>query len=286
MRPASGSQNDISIDPDAALKAARRALVLLDPHLAEQLLRTAGFDGFEGSFTLGTALSAQGRVDEADEALASAARLATSDEERARAISRRGVNLSTRAGRFEEAASLLEDGMATLTDPGWRSYVAADLAYARLWFGRRDSSVVERVDGGQPPAVRANECLAGAVIAVMGGELTLADELVAEGLPLAPSILDDVPTARELLTLSRFLSLAFRGDSAGATTVAAVELGRALDGSAGALGTWFAVRSMQRLIDGDLDRAVADAREAEWRLDLVGVADRSELAQVVVRTAT
>lgn len=275
-------EHRLEIEPEQAVGAARRALALLDPRLAEDLVRTVDPGDFDGCFTLGTALIAQGRTDEADEILRRTLALARTDEERARTVSRRGNNLGSGGGRFADAIAVLDEGLTTIDDPHWRSFVAADLAYARSWVGQVDAA--DEALGGpdaKPAAVRANECLVGAVVAVMGGELALTERLVVEGLPLTPAISDDVPAARELLTLSRFLALAFGGDRRGADAVVTAELERARDRSTDAPGTWLAVRAIQRSIDGDIARALVDAVEAELRLAQVDVGGLRPLARAV-----
>ncbi len=281
-------RHGLEVDPAQALTAARRALELVDPAGAERLLRAAGGDNYDTRFALATALIAQCQTGAADRVLNEAFSLASTDEQRARVTSRRGNNLGTGAGRFEDAITVLEDGLATIDDPHWRSFVAADLAYARSWQGSEaeplpDEQVPSTGGPGEakPEAVRANECLVGAVVAVMAGDLDDAERLVAEGLPLAPAIREDVPTARELLTLSRFLALAFGGRSADATAVVDAEMGRAHDRSHAAPGTWLAVRSVQRLLDGDLDRAIADAAEAADRLSEADISGLRPVAQAV-----
>lgn len=276
--------HDLPLAADQSVAAARRALALVDPHLAERLVRDAG-DGFDACLVRGNALTAQGRVDEADTALRAALAAAGDDAERARVISRRGNNLGTRAGRFTEAIAVLEAGLAEVADERWRSFIAADLAYARLWAGTVAVPAEAGDAAAQPDAVRANECLVGAVVAVMQGELAAAEAFVTEGLPLAPLLRDDVPTARELLTLSRFLALAFGGDSARAAEVVAAELERATGQGEAGPGTWFAVRAMQRLYGGDAPGAIVDALDAEARLSAVDISGLQPLAVAVRATA-
>jgi len=280
-------EHRLPLRPDQAIAAARRALNLVDPVLAERLARSAG-DGFEAQFILGAALIAQGRTDEADATLHAAMQWADSDADRARVISRRGNNLAAGAGRFGDAVAVLESGMNTIEDPRWRSFLAADLAYARLWIGEVHASTGE-IDpvgeigaaGHKPAAVRANECLIGAVVAVMGGELKLAESLVVEGLPLVSAIRDDVPTARDLLTLSRFLALAFAGDAAGADQLVATELERSSDRAEAAPGMWFAVRAFQQLMHGDFSAALTNAASAERLLSAVDISGLHPLSQAV-----
>ncbi len=274
----------LAVTADRAVRAALQALSLGDPLLALRLIDAGGGDDHESWLVRGAALSAAGEVEVADDALAAAVARAGDDAQRARAISRRANNLSTGGGRFDAAEVVLRDGLDRVSDPSWRSFVAADLAYVRLWKGDRDHGATGPVGEG-PDAVRANECLVGAVVAVMGGELARAEALVVEGLPLAPALRDVVPTARELMTLSRFLARAWAGDARGADAVVASELERAATGPAGAPGTWLAVRSVQRLIDGRPEAAAADAAEAERCLDLVDVSGLRPLAVAVRATA-
>jgi DNA-binding CsgD family transcriptional regulator len=276
--------HDLPLQSPDAVAAARRALALVDPELAERLVRRAE-DGFEASFVLGTSLIAQGRHNEADDALRDAFVAASDDGERARVISRRGNNLGTGAGRFDDAITVLEAGLATIDDPRWKSFVAADLAYARLWTGAVDPDPLPAEDEPRPAAVRANECLVGAVVAVMRGELAKAEAFVGEGLPLAHALRDDVPTARELLTLSRFLTLAFAGERTAAEQVVDAELDRAAGQSAAAAGSWIAVRSMQHLYDGNAPAAIAMALDAEARLAAVDISGLRPVVQAIRATA-
>ena len=276
--------HDLPLPPERALAAGRRALALVDPGLAESLCRRAGH-GFEATFTLGAALTAQGRVDEAELAFGDAMTAAESDADRARVISRRGNNLGAGAGRFDEAVAVLASGAEEIDDPLWRSFIQADLNYALLWAGEVHNGRDEPTPQDKPEAVRANECLVGAVVAVMSGELSLADAYVSEGLPLASALRHDVPMARELLMLSRFLSLAFAGSSRRASEVLAVELDRSASRSEAAPGTWFAVRAMQRLFNGNVSAALLDAAEAEHRLAIADISGLRPLAQAVRATA-
>src|SRR5690606_14450855 len=96
-------------------------------------------------------------------------------------------------------------------DPHWQEFLRTDLAYARSWTGA-PAAVVPT--GTPNPATRANECLVGAVLSVMQGELDRTHRFVTEGRALVSAIAADVPAAEDLLTLSGFLALAFGGRSA------------------------------------------------------------------------
>ncbi|MGY6499893.1 MAG: LuxR C-terminal-related transcriptional regulator [Acidimicrobiales bacterium] len=279
------AEHALPVAPSDAVDAARRALTLMDPVLAETLVGLAD-TSFDARFVLGVSLSTQGRVDEADTAFAEAVAAAGDDAQRARVISRRANNIGTVGGRFAESLQILEDGLDALTDPHWRSFIAADVSYLRLWTGTVGANGnTTTADEATPGAVRANECLAGAVVAVMLGDLAEAEALVAEGMPLLPTILDDVPMARDLLTLSMFLAKAFAGDTVAAADIVRAELERCAARGAATPGPWLAVRAMQRLHDGAALDAVSDSFEAERHLRDVDTAGLLPLVQAVRATA-
>lgn len=273
--------HDLPIDPADAIVAAQRSLNLLDPARAQRLLSSvvSADRSADGLLMMGAALAAQGMTDEADEVLAEAWDLAIDDEHRARVLSRRAGNLGPGTGRFDDAIRLLVEGLDDVQDPRWRAFLEADLAYFRSWAGERAELTATDVDGS--PQVRANECLVGAIMAAMAGELSVVEPLVEEGLELVPSIERDVPHARDVLMLSRFLGKAFAGDAAGARAVADDQLESARSTSSGATGVWLSVRALQALVDGDSSRALDEAEEAVDSLVLGDVAGLRPLALAV-----
>jgi DNA-binding CsgD family transcriptional regulator/tetratricopeptide (TPR) repeat protein len=272
----------LPVSPDEALTAAQRSLNLLDPAAAERLLAPLANEDRSADvlLVLGAALAAQGRTEEADRVLAEAWDAALDDEQRARALSRRAGNLGPGTGRFEEAVVLLTEGLAAVADPRWRAFLEADITYFRSWAGEQ-TEVVGDHQSAVSPQVRANECLVGAIIAAMAGDLAIVDPLVDEGLGLVSTIERDVPHARDVLVLARFLGRAFGGDSQGARAIADGELARARTSSSGAAGVWLSVRSLQHLVDGDLDRALAEASESVDSLVLGDVAGLRPMALAV-----
>ncbi len=277
--------HDLPLGTADALAAAQRALGLLDPARAERLIATVDDRSAEALLLLGAAVAAQGRTEEADALLIEAWDAATDDDQRARALSRRAGTIGPGMGRLEDAVRLLEDGVAQLTDPRWRAFLEADIAYFRSWAGERSEIAVASDDGHNSAEARANECLVGAIMAAMAGQLSLVEPLVGEGLTIVSTIERDVPHARDVLVLSRFLGLAFGGDAEGARTVADDELQRARSSSGGATGVWLSVRSLQALVDGDAPLALAEAAEAVERLILGDVAGLRPLALSVQAVA-
>ena len=269
-----------------ALAAAQRALGLLDPSRAENLLTAADDRSTESLLLLGAAVAAQGRTAEADGLLADAWDAAIDDEQRARALSRRAGNIGPGMGRFEDAVRLLEEGLPAVSDPRWRAFLEADIAYFRSWAGERSEIAVMTDGGGHASAeARANECLVGSIMAAMAGQLSVVEPLVSEGLTIVSTIERDVPHARDVLVLSRFLGLAFGGDAEGARSVADQQLHQARSASSGATGVWLSVRSLQALVDGDGPRALEQAAEAVERLILGDVAGLRPLALSVQAVA-
>jgi len=264
-----------------AVPAAERALGLLDPATAERLLRASDEDDVEARVLLGAALAAQGRTDEADATLAAAWELATTDEHRARILSRRAGNLGAGAGRFDAAITLLVDGLRHVSEPRWRAFLETDLAYVRSWAGEAVDAASVASGHASAPTARANECLVGAILAAMSGELARADALVDEGLRLVHLIERDVPHARDMLVLSRFLSRAFGGEAAEARMIVDREVAAARAVTGGGTGVWLAVRSLHRLVDGDLAAAVTDSIEAVEELILGDAAGLRPLALAV-----
>jgi DNA-binding NarL/FixJ family response regulator len=280
----------LPIDAEVALDAARQAMALALPALAEELLAYAG-DGFDAALLLAAAVGARGRVGEADARYGRLLGAATTDAERARVVSRWADTLRI-AGRFADAIDVLDRVTPEISDPSWQSYLRADVAYLRLWLGTTTPlSLVD--DASAPVMLRANECLVGAVQAVMNGRLADTEKLVDEGMPLMPALERDVPSARTLLTLSRFLALGFggRGSEAEALVSAELERVRAVSWSSvnaydtAAAGLWLSIRAMQTLANGSLRTCLADVHAAVPLLQRADLAGLLPLAQAVEATA-
>jgi DNA-binding CsgD family transcriptional regulator len=105
----------------------------------------------------------------------------------------------------------------------------------------------------------------------MSGQGERTEELVTEGLTLVHQLVDDVPNARELLTLSRVIWYATAGRASEARATVEAEIGRAgsLDG---VIGPWLSTRAHHAMLDGRLRAAIADAGAALVRFAEVDVA--------------
>lgn len=260
--------HDLPMDADLAIAGARQALNAVDPVLARQLIERIDEPTWDSQFVLGTALAVIGDVAAADTALALATDLARTDEHRARAASRRANSLGTGGARFEDAIAVLDETADTLSDPHWRAFLDADRAYLQLALGTPIDVTLGAAD--TTGSARANECLVGAAIASLAGRGAETEALVEEGLSLAHLIVADVPTARELLNLSRFIWLATAGRADEARATVDAELERSAGRSALA-GSWLAMRALQRLLAGDGARAAIDAERAAAELAEVDI---------------
>ena len=255
--------HDLAMSDGLIVGAARQALNAVDPGLARRLIERLRHATWDSQFVLGAALAVSSEIVAADTALTVATELATTDEHRARAASRRANSLGTGGARFTEAIQVLDEAKASVTDPHWRAFLDADRAYLQLALGiPTDVSISSSNATG---AARVNECLTGAVIAALAGRGAETESLVEAGLSLVHLLVADVPTARELLNLSRFIWLATAGRADEARATVDAELERSAGRSAIA-GSWLAMRSLDRLLDGDASRAAGDASHAAAEL--------------------
>jgi DNA-binding CsgD family transcriptional regulator len=95
----------------------------------------------------------------------------------------------------------------------------------------------------------------------MAGKGDTTEELVAEGLTLVEHLVDDVPNARELLTLSWVIWLATAGRASEARATVEAEIERA-GGVERVRGPWLATRAHHSLLDGRPRSAIADCDAA------------------------
>lgn len=204
---------------DDVVTAARRALGLLDQHGARELA-LAAIDGgatFWGHLVLGAAASASGDRSDAVEALDRARSAASGDEQLALATHQLGMHLALREEDPAGACDVTEAALACIDAAEWQSYLAADLAKWRMMTGRSvddllpDGAPLPVLGEDVPPEVILNDCVIRALVAVMAGDLDVAEAAVAEGLPLAIASPEALPNAQELLLLSRYLCHSFAG---------------------------------------------------------------------------
>lgn len=255
---------DSAVDvPVASLVlAASHAFTLLEHALAERLARAAvdAGDPFESRLLLGAALSAQLRIAEGEEVLVAAVETSRNESERARALGRLGLHVAIRAGRVQDALKLLREGVDSLEDPAWRTFLSADLTKIEVMAGE----AFRQADAPRSRDVvaRANECIAGALLGALSGDITTALACAEEGLELADHVRTMLPNITDLMLLGRYLALGFSGDAAAADTLAQDQIDRARSGRSEPLGMWIALRASTALIVGDATNAISFAREA------------------------
>lgn len=252
----------VAVPVDSLVSAASHAFTLLEHPLAERIARAAvdAGDPFESRLLLGAALSAQLRIAEGEEVLTTAADIARDESERARALGRLGLHVAIRAGRVQDALKLLREGVDSLEDPAWRTFLSADLTKIEVMAGEafREADAPRSRD----VVARANECIAGALLGALGGDITTALACADEGLELADHVRTMLPNITDLMLLGRYLALGFSGDTTAADRLALDQIERARSGRNEPLGMWIALRASTALLVGDTVQALAFAQEA------------------------
>jgi DNA-binding CsgD family transcriptional regulator len=252
----------VPVPVESLVLAASHAFTLLEHPLAERIARAAvdAGDPFESRLLLGAALSAQLRIAEGEEVLVAAVDIARDESERARALGRLGLHVAIRAGRVQDALKLLREGVDSLDDPAWRTFLSADLTKIEVMAGEafRDAAAPRSRD----VVARANECIAGALLGALGGDISTALACAEEGLELADHVRSMLPNITDLMLLGRYLALGFSGDAAAADALAVDQIERARSGRSEPLGMWIALRASTALLVGDTTSAIALAGEA------------------------
>lgn len=277
---------DLPVDIDGLISAAHRSLGLLDYELAATLAERAVLDGaqFDGYLVLGGASSALGDCERASAAFASAGTVAHCDEQQARLAQRLGMHLAVRQQDPVAALDVAEAALDALTDPRSRQFLAADVIKWRLMAGRDLGDLVDEGVGegdGAPGAVHTDDIAAAlnrdmiqALMAVMAGDLDVADRAIERSLPLALDHPEVLPNAQDLLMLSRFLERTFNGEVPAATAFARQQLEVARRERAAAVGMWAYALGVTSLYCGRASEAVAHAEVAveqlAWR-DFTGL---------------
>jgi AAA ATPase domain len=123
--------------PEQLLVAARQAMAAFDYGLAERLARAAvdAGEGLDAEYLVGQALFGQGRVDDAEAALADLAAQGTTDQERAQVAITRALNLFWALNLPAKAKAVLLHAEAAVTDPAWREELATVRAGFLLYGG-------------------------------------------------------------------------------------------------------------------------------------------------------
>lgn len=265
---------DLLVPSQWAAAAAGRAFALLDHELATRLGRAAiAVDpgDADGHLTVGAALSAQFRFDEAEPHLRIALESARNDGQRARAAGRLGLHLGTRAARPGEALAVMRSALDEIHDAGWRDFLLADIGKIELMSGRGTPTAT--ATGGEPgtdPVGLLNQAIMSALVDAMAGRVGEAQRHVRTGLQLAPDHVGTLPNARDLLRLAEFVSLMVSGSVADAERLADAELEACRSGRDEPEGLWLAMLATSAISTGRPERAVERATAA---LPLVAARD-------------
>jgi DNA-binding CsgD family transcriptional regulator len=267
-------------EPDL-LRASRRAATLLDHELSLDLARHLEAAGAPaaGLQLQGSALSALGRLAEAEDVLRRSLDLATTDEQIARAAQPLAQLLAVRVGQPTEAVAALDGALSRIDDPSWEAFLAADRVRWALLAGQ---STTFAGDAAQTGAARLNGLMVESLVNLMDGHLATADRAIEEGLALSNAHRDVVGHATELLTLSRCMHRFFSGDLTGASEFARAELAAAGARNDEPVGMWAYALSAISLQAGRLDDALGWSELAvprlRWR-DFTGLASTAVAVQ-------
>ncbi len=174
--------SDLDPDPQLLTVAARSASQLVDLDLTARLARAAIDAGgaFEPRLTLARTLSFQNRADEAEATLVTLNKLAASDVERTLVAFVRAANLLWTGRRPLEAAAVLDDAEAVVTDDGCRLFLAGLRAATHACEGRPGQAVslaTETLAADDLPALAVMGATYGLVAGL--GVLGRADELAS-----------------------------------------------------------------------------------------------------------
>ena len=243
------------------LDAASRALAAFDSPLAERLARAAQSarpDDVKARLLLGRAMDAQNRVQEAVDVLSGAALDARGDEEIGTVALARASLLYFRAGRIDDASSVLAEARARIGEPDWTDEIDAISAMFQSAAGdlrglaEAGQRILER-PGARPRGV-VHGLVYSSVANVMLGRLSVAEEQVQIGLSLAPDTRDQLPFARDLLEINRAMAASYGGRNALAIERSRAGLEAALSlGAADVSALWSMTLAECEMLGGDAE---------------------------------
>ncbi len=263
-------------DGDTWFRGAKRALTAGNYQLAERYSR-AGLEiskSVHGRLLLGEALMGQGRAEEAKELLLGAQSAAADDDELARTTLARMRNLRYLAGGAQEAEDVGTKALGQLESENWKDEIAADIAlHAGL-----DGDFTHAVRIGAR-VLQRNSASGRAVVGtllvstqgqVMLGQLDQALTAVEHGAALAAGLADEIPTATDLLEITRFQALLFQGrllEADQASRKGFAGAARRRDSSV--IGIWQACMATADLFRGNAASAANTYSGATGRLSVV-----------------
>ena len=289
------ARRDGRVPAERLVATAGRHVARGSTALALELLATLPPDQAQApevQLLLGSALSAEGRLEEADEHLASAA-ASDDDELLVRVGQELGLLLAVRGQRPADAVARVGVVAARVRDDGLQRVLRGDLAKWRLMAGmpleEDPQALADReitpVGPQAAAAAEVNDAVIGAMIASLDVSPTLARDLVASG-TAAFHRTDAVPTyLADLMRLSAYLADAFDGRLLEAEQVAHAHRRRATVAADPSLGMWEYATAELALHAGRMLHAEAlverAVRHLAWR-DFTGLRPTAAALRAVV----
>ena len=266
------------VHPGLFVAASRHALAAFDGLLAERFARGALSShpaDVPALVLLGRAMASLHRVEEADAVFSRAADAARTEAEIADVALAFADFLYFRAGRVQEAATVLEAAAHRVHDPAARDEIDSLLVLFRAAAGdlpgvaQAGRALVER-DDARPRAV-VHGLMYASIANVMLGRFGEAEKQVEIGLRLAPRTQDELPLAGQMLRINRVMAAAYAGDQERALGLAAAGYRAALDSGAPEVASMWGMNHAEcRMLAGRLEdgrrmmlAALAVARERD-----------------------
>ena len=258
--------------PEQMRTAARRALRLWEPIVAERLARAALEAGpeIEAAYVLGAALSDQNRAEDALDAFREARMLAGPDRLRAAIATDEAGVLSHQLGRLADAERVLSETLEQVRDPGARAVLEGGRAAIVVSSGQGMHGEADAVATVVPTAA-----LAAVIENATAGHLERAVAIAEEHLATAPQWTEEFPTIELYFQLTRSWALILSGELGDAQVHAEVGYATALEENAEfPRGTWSFVRGVIDVARGRPESATRALQEATSAFE---IADRGFL---------
>jgi DNA-binding CsgD family transcriptional regulator len=258
-----------SLSAERLLAAARSSELAFAPQLAERFARAAEASngGFAARHAVARAVAAQGRLSEAEQALARLEADAANDDERAMAAESRARLLAGGLARADDAAAVVAAARAAVGSPTWQSKLTLTDAWIRWRHGWPDDAA-EVVLPVIADSTLDNEVRLSAVIfrAHMLGHLALTDDALAlteSWLSVAERLDDQATGLADEAAFVNVVSLLLGGRLREAEAGAADVYRRALEkGDLERLGRAVWIQGCVAINRGDMNAALTQFRES------------------------
>jgi DNA-binding CsgD family transcriptional regulator/tetratricopeptide (TPR) repeat protein len=269
-------ERDLQVDVEDLASAARTAFGSLDHELADRLATAAiaAGDRFESQVVAGAARSALGRPLDAEQALRAALAGADTDDRRARAAGRLAVHLLAQGDRSADAAALLDEVLAQLTDQDAIAFLSADRAKVAALRGESTEPWRHAAGTGEADDLSVlNQAIVVAYVQAMAGDADACRATLDQASPLATRHRDVLPWSAELLRFSETFAELLEHGPESALARSEQGLVASSDTTGATTGTWQFLVGFHAAIAGHLERAEEALRAAELALethDLIG----------------